>query len=55
MNSYSVASVVFNPWSDDNILDWSILEQIADDILTVSQMTNLRLVQTQSLQTTISD
>ena len=36
---------LFSPLPDDKILDWSKLKQIADDILTLSQITNFRLFQ----------
>ena len=38
---------MFNPLPDDEILDWSKLKQIADDILTHYQTTNFRLFQTE--------
>ena len=38
---------LFNPLPDDKILDWSKLKQIADNILTLSQMTNFRPYQTE--------
>ena len=34
---------MLNPLPQDQILDWSKLKQIADDILTLSQTTNFRL------------